>query len=68
MKTITFLNPGKVPVMACDCPIFAVAKKARFSVTFQDKFLVMFGGLKLEKKDCGIPWETCWKHLDEVMQ
>ena len=51
-KTIDFLNPGQVPVMACDCPIFAVAKQLqwKFPETLgENKFIVMFGGLHLEK-------------------
>lgn len=51
-KTTHFLNPQQVPVMACDCPIFAVAKQIQWSfpeLLGEDKFLVMFGGLHLEK-------------------
>lgn len=47
-----YLNPGQIAVMACDCPIFAVAKKLQWlypSLVGEDKFLVMFGGLHLEK-------------------
>ena len=43
-----FLNPGQIPVMACDCPIFAKAKYIQWiwPVEYsEDKFVVMFGGL-----------------------
>ena len=25
-KATSFLNPGQIPIMACDCPLFAKAK------------------------------------------
>ena len=51
-KTTHFINPQQVPVMACDCPIFAVAKQIQWrfpEVLGENKFIVMFGGLHLEK-------------------
>lgn len=43
---VDFLNPGHVPVIACDQPLFAVAKiiQWNFPETHgEDKFLIMFG-------------------------
>ncbi len=50
-RVTTYLHPGQVPVMACDCPIFAKAKFIQWTwpATYgEDVFLVMFGGLHLE--------------------
>lgn len=47
-----FLNPGQIPVMACDCPIFAMSKyiQWKFPTTHGESLMViMFGGLHLEK-------------------
>ena len=47
----SFLNPGQIPVMACDCPIFAKAKYIQWTwpaTHGEDKFVVMFGDLHLE--------------------
>jgi hypothetical protein len=53
IKTITnYVNPGQIPVIACDCPIFAMCKYIQWycpSSLGEDKFVVMFGGLHLEK-------------------
>ena len=49
--TTEFLNPGQIPVMACDCPIFAKAKYIQWTWPAEygeDKFVVMFGGLHIE--------------------
>ena len=52
IKDITeYLNPGQIPVMACDCPIFVKAKYIQWTWPAQcgeDKFVVMFGGLHIE--------------------
>ncbi|MES9881369.1 MAG: hypothetical protein ABW185_10860, partial [Sedimenticola sp.] len=52
IRSVTeFLHPGQVPVMACDCPIFAKAKYIQWTWPNshgEDKFVVMFGGLHLE--------------------
>lgn len=50
--TTAFLNPGQIPVLACDCPIFAMCKYTQWKYPMtlgEDKFIVMFGGLHLEK-------------------
>src|SRR6218665_661981 len=52
IKAIThFLNPGQIPVMGCDCPIFAKAKFIQWTwpdTRGENKFVVMFGGIHLE--------------------
>ena len=54
-QTTEFLNPGQIPVMACDCPIFAKAKYIQWTWPAEcgeDKFVVMFGGLHIEMSLC----------------
>ena len=52
LKDITsFLHPGQMPLMACDCSIFAKAKFIQWTwpATYgESEFLAMFGGLHLE--------------------
>ena len=48
---VEFLNPGQVPVIAADQPIYAVAKQVQWQwpeMYGEDKFLIMFGGLHIE--------------------
>ena len=48
----TFLNPGQIPVIACDCPIFAQCKYIQWKWPLsheEDKMIVMMGGLHTEK-------------------
>ena len=53
VKEVTeFLNPGQIPVIACDCPIFAKSKyiQWKFPETHgEDKLVMMLGGLHIEK-------------------
>ncbi len=45
------LNPGQPPVLACDQPVFAVAKKCQWAFTEkygEQNIVVMFGGLHIE--------------------
>ena len=47
----SFLNPGQIPVMACDCPIFAKTKYIQWTwpaTHGEYRFVVMFVGLHLE--------------------
>eukprot|EP00058_Branchiostoma_floridae_P021206 XP_002606696.1 hypothetical protein BRAFLDRAFT_72537 [Branchiostoma floridae] len=51
METVTFLNPGQIPVMTADQPIYALAKQIQWHWPEQygeDKFIMMFGGLHIE--------------------
>ena len=46
-----FLNPGQIPVMAFDAPLFALAKFIQWNwpdTHGEDKFIAMFGGLHIE--------------------
>jgi hypothetical protein len=48
---IQHLNPGQVPVLAADQPLYALAKQIQWTwpSTFgEDQFVMMFGGLHIE--------------------
>lgn len=50
-QAVRFLNPGQVPVLACDQPLFAIAKKIQWNwpATYgEQKLVVMFGGFHTE--------------------
>lgn len=50
-KAVNFLNQGQVPVLACDQPLYAIAKKIQWNfptVYGEKKLLVMFGGFHTE--------------------
>lgn len=50
-ETVSFLNPGQIPVMTADQPIYALAKQIQWHWPDQygeDKFIMMFGGLHIE--------------------
>jgi len=50
-RAVQFINPGQSPVLACDQPLFALAKEIQWTWPEQygeDKFVVMFGGLPVE--------------------
>ena len=49
--TVRLLNPGQIPVITADQPIFATAKQIQWQwpETYgEDKFVIMFGGLHIE--------------------
>ena len=52
IRSVTdFLSPGKIPVIACDCPLFSKAKYIQWAwpgTYGEDKIVMMFGGLHLE--------------------
>ena len=61
-QTTEFLNPGQIPAMACDSPIFAKAKYIQWTWPAEygeDKFVVMFGGLHIEMS----LWNTLGNYL-----
>ena len=64
LRNVTnFLNDGQIPVLACDCPIFAICKKIQWSMPQlygEDKFLIMFGGLHIEK--------SLWNALGDLLR
>ena len=46
-QAVRFLNPGQVPVLACDEPLFAIAKKIQWNwpaMYGEQKLVVMLGG------------------------
>ncbi|KAK4304447.1 hypothetical protein Pmani_023602 [Petrolisthes manimaculis] len=50
-EVVSHLNPGQVPVVAADQPIFATAKQVQWhwpDKYGEDKFVIMFGGLHIE--------------------
>jgi hypothetical protein len=62
-QVTTFLNPGQVPIITVDQPLFALAKAIQWkwpTVYGDDKFVVMFGGLHLEMT----MWNTVGDLLD----
>ena len=50
-EAVQFLNPGQVPVITADQPIYATAKQIQWHWPErygENKFLIMFGGLHIE--------------------
>ena len=50
-KAVDFLNQERVPVLACDQPLYAIAKKVQWNfrtVYSEKKLVVMFGGFHTE--------------------
>ena len=48
---VHILNPGQVPVLTCDQPLYTIAKQIQWSwpdIYGEDQFVVMFGGLHIE--------------------
>ena len=48
---VEVLNPGQVPIITCDQPLYTVAKEIQWSwptTHGEDHFVVMFGGLHIE--------------------
>lgn len=48
---VRHLNPGQVPIIAADQPLYAIAKQIQWSsptTLGEDHFVVMFGGLHIE--------------------
>ena len=49
--TVAFLNPGQVPVVTADQPIYALAKQIQWHWPedyCEEKFIFIFGGLHIE--------------------
>ena len=50
-KATELVNPGQVPVLTVDQPLYAIVKKIQWtwpSIYGEDKFVVMMGGLHVE--------------------
>lgn len=48
---VEYLNPGKVPVLTIDQPLFAIAKTIQWNFPDthgEDKYFIMFRGLHME--------------------
>ncbi|KAG0723068.1 hypothetical protein GWK47_043326 [Chionoecetes opilio] len=48
---VDVLNPGQIPVLTCDQPLYILAKQIQWSWPTsygEDRFVVMFGGLHIE--------------------
>ena len=49
--SVQYLNPGQIPVLAADQPLFALAKQIQWTrpaTHEEDQFVIMFGGLDIE--------------------
>lgn len=58
-----FLNPGQIPVVAFDAPLYALAKLTQWNwpeTHGEDKFVPMFGGLHIEM--------TTWKTYGDYLE
>ena len=50
-NAVDFLNPGQIPVVACDQPLYAIAKQLQWqypNIHGENQVVVMFGGLHIE--------------------
>ena len=50
-RSVEFLNPGQIPVIACDQPLYAIAKKIQWQwpeTHGEKKYVVVLGGLHIE--------------------
>ena len=62
-QSTLFLNPGQIPVMAVDAPLFALAKHIQWKwpeTHGEDAFVIMLGGLHIEMKF----WDTIGDYLE----
>ena len=50
-KSVQVLNPGQISVIACDQPLYAIAKRIQWhwpETHGESKFIIMLGGLHVE--------------------
>ena len=50
-KAVTFLNPGQVPVLTCDQPLFKLAKEIQWiwpDIYGEENFIIILGGLHIK--------------------
>ena len=62
-KSTHFLNPGQIPVIALDAPLYALAKQVQWTwpqTHGEDKFVIMCGGLHVEMA----MWRTFGDYLE----
>jgi hypothetical protein len=58
-----FLNPGQIPILACDCQIVAMCKYTQWTYPTshrEERMTIMFGGLHMEK--------ALWIALGDVLE
>ena len=63
MRATHFLNPGQIPVIAMDAPLYALAKLTQWNwphMHGEDIYVVMFGGLHIEMAI----WNTFGDYLE----
>ena len=61
--TTEFLNPGQIPVLAMDAPLYALAKHIQWKwpeAHGEETYVIMFGGLHIEM--------AMWKTFGDYMQ
>ena len=62
-QAIQLLNPGKIPAMAVDAPLNALAKYIQWNCPEthgEDQYVVVLGGLHIE--------QTMWKTLGDYLE
>ena len=62
-RSVEFLNPGQTPVVACDQPLYAIAKKIQWQwpeTLGEKKFVVVLGGLHIEM--------AAWRALGDLLE
>ena len=62
-QAIQFLNPGQIPVIALDAPLYALAKYIQWNwpqTHGEDKYIAMLDGLHIEMAI----WNTCGDYLE----
>ena len=60
---VNFLNPGQIPIMTCDQPLFALAKKVQWKfpdIYGEDEFVIWPGGLHFEM--------ACWSVVGDLLE
>ena len=61
-SSVEFLNPGQTPVITCDQPLYAIAKKIQWQLPEtqgEKNFVVVLGGLHIEM--------TAWRTLGDFL-
>ena len=61
-SSVEFLNPGQTPVIACNQPLYAIAKKIQWQwpgTQRENNFVVVLGGLHTEM--------TAWRTLGDFL-
>ena len=61
-SSVEFLNPGQTPVITCDQPLYAIAKKIQWQwpeTQGERNFVVVLGGLHIEM--------TAWRTLGDLL-